>query len=392
MNIADGVVVVILAVATVWGWHRSAIAQASGFIGVITGFMLSALLYEKVAFLTQSSAVRTIVLVAVLAGTIFLCTDLFVILARWLQDKYWPHSKPGRVNAIVASGLTAVGTLAVIILGAAAFTETLPGTAREQLRASAIIGTITSHVQLPAAVYNLASLREPFSEPVVFSGTETVFTATATAPISSSYADLDAAAARVQESVVKITVWGCGSVATGSGFVVDSRHVLTNAHVVAGSDRISLANGNRTLVGTVVWFDPRLDAALLYTQSDLDGAPLHLSTGIAQPGTIAAHLGATPDSGIETGDVVVLELVNATGYDIFRREQVSRQVYALRGDVIPGNSGGPVIDASGNVIGVTIGHSTTQNRTGYAIAATQVTDLIKKSPALVNVVLSLIHI
>ncbi|MHB8450354.1 MAG: trypsin-like peptidase domain-containing protein, partial [Mycobacteriales bacterium] len=60
------------------------------------------------------------------------------------------------------------------------------------------------------------------------------------------------------------------------------------------------------------------------------------------------------------------------GPDIYQNRQVTRQVYALRSTVQPGNSGGPLLSPSGGVYGVVFAASTTDPQTGYALTAAQV--------------------
>ena len=51
-----------------------------------------------------------------------------------------------------------------------------------------------------------------------------------------------------------------------------------------------------------------------------------------------------------------------------------RDVYSLRGLVRPGNSGGPIVDSAGQVVGVVFAASVTDDDTGYALTADQVAD------------------
>lgn len=384
MNIADVIIILILIVTVVLGWKRSALVRVSGFIGVIVGFLFSGMIYEKLAFLTQNSTIRNITMIAILIGTVFLSTDLFVVLGRYIEkkQKILRRFRATETNNVVAGIVTGLGSLLVIVFLNAIAVDALPSVAQEQLKRSGILTAASATVPIPSSVTNLASLREPFSSPTIFSGEEATFDADVNA-IGNTYQELDVATEKTKASVVKITTWGCGSVATGSGFIIDANHVITNAHVVAGGERISLANNNTTLLSDVVWLDPKLDIAVLYVRSNLVGQPLTVSSSPAKAGTLGAHLGFQPE-GFDIGDVVVTGHIRATGFDIYHKEQVTREIYALRGNVIPGNSGGPVVDAKGNVIGVIIGHSTTQNKTGYAVVSTQIIDLVKKAPALLN--------
>lgn len=384
MNIADVTIIILLVFAAWYGRRRSALVESSGLVGAFIGILLAGLIYEKLAFLTQSSTIRTIVMMAVLAGTIFLSTDLMVVLGRYVENmrRALRRFRLTTANKIIAGGVAGTGLVLVAVIFNAIFAGVMPDVAREQLKTSLILTSASSYLALPQSITNLASLRDPFSGPVVFSGEEAK-ASDGSGSLDSAYKELDAKTAKITPSIVKITTWGCGSIATGSGFIVDAHHVVTNAHVVAGGERISLADGDNALATNVVYLDPKLDIAVLYVQSELSASPLAVSSDVTKVGSIGAHLGFAP-SGFSIGDVVVTERLHASGYDIYHQTQVTRDIYVLRGDVIPGNSGGPVVNASGQVIGIILGHSTTQNKTGYAIVSQQIISLVKKAPALID--------
>lgn len=388
MNIADIVFISLVAGAFFVGYRNDAVRQFCGVLGTIIGFIVAGLLYERLAFLTQNSLIRTVVLLAILTGTSFLCADLLVVLGRWLRRKIPREFRKSRTYKWIASAVTGFGSIVILTMLIVASSGLLPRVARAQIQNGSVIGFFSNNVPIPPPVANFAALRQPFSAPQVFAGEEATFTATSDDVLSDAYKGLDAASDAAKSSVVEITTWGCGSIAYGSGFIVDDRHVITNAHVIAGGDKISIRSGDAALTARPVWFDPQLDVAMLYTQSPMSGRPVTTADQDAQPGSIAAHLGFARQTGLSVEDVVVLQKLNATGFDIYRRQQITRQVYALRGEVIPGNSGGPVINASGKVIGILIGHSTTQNRTGYAIAINQVADLFSKSATFTRTVSS----
>jgi len=146
-----------------------------------------------------------------------------------------------------------------------------------------------------------------------------------------------------------------GGTATGSGLVIDGDgHILTNAHVVAGSDAVTVRVGGEdgeTLEAKVVGADPSTDIAVLEVESGADRLE-------------ALTLGSS--AGVEVGDPVVA-IGNPFGLDRTATagivSAVQRQISAPNGFTIqdaiqtdapinPGNSGGPLIDASGEVIGI----------------------------------------
>jgi len=58
--------------------------------------------------------------------------------------------------------------------------------------------------------------------------------------------------------------------------------------------------------------------------------------------------------------------------DIYGRDDVTREVFSLRGVIRPGNSGGPLVASSGQVYGVVFAASVSDRDTGYALTASQV--------------------
>src|SRR5699024_12651894 len=61
------------------------------------------------------------------------------------------------------------------------------------------------------------------------------------------------------------------------------------------------------------------------------------------------------------------ERVNIAGPDIYSNDRVERESYILRGTVVQGNSGGPLISPDGQVLGLIFGASVDDTDTGYAI-------------------------
>jgi S1-C subfamily serine protease len=64
--------------------------------------------------------------------------------------------------------------------------------------------------------------------------------------------------------------------------------------------------------------------------------------------------------------------ISARGTDIYGHGQVTRDVYAVRGTIRPGNSGGPLLSPDGHIVGVVFASSVDDPDTGYALTADQV--------------------
>lgn len=195
------------------------------------------------------------------------------------------------------------------------------------------------------------------------------------APDSKIAHDPDVRAAA--RSVVRVLGTACGLGVEGSGWIVAPGLVVTNAHVVAGeSDTTVTPNGSSSsLNATAVHYDPTNDLALLRV-SGLGGRPLSLASQV-NTGTAGAVLGY-PENGPFT---IAPARVGVTGpvvtQDSYGRGPVTRELTSLRGDVRSGNSGGPLVDASGQVMGTVFAATTQGKPGGYAVPNGVVSDALK---------------
>jgi S1-C subfamily serine protease len=167
--------------------------------------------------------------------------------------------------------------------------------------------------------------------------------------------------AKDRASIVKITgdAPACDRILEGSGFVISPQHVLTNAHVVAGTTRLHVAHGtSKALAAQVVLFDWNADVAILYVPG-LDAPPL-LFSGPAPQGSDAVVAGY-PKTGAFHAVPARIDYDNGS---------VTVGIYAIRAAVKPGNSGGPLLAKSGKVYGVILAAGSAGR--GYALAAAAV--------------------
>jgi S1-C subfamily serine protease len=177
-----------------------------------------------------------------------------------------------------------------------------------------------------------------------------------------------------QASVVKVlgSASSCARTLEGSGFVYSDGRVMTNAHVVAGvSDPVVRIN-DTDYPANVVYYDPDIDVAVL-SVPDLDAPSLTFDTS-AGSGDQAAALGYPENGPYFASPVRVREERTLRSPNIYGDETVYRETYSLYAQVRPGNSGGPLVDVGGDVIGVIFAASVTDANTGYALTAHQVAD------------------
>ena len=176
-------------------------------------------------------------------------------------------------------------------------------------------------------------------------------------------------------SVVKIVGQApqCSRQSEGSGFVISRDHVMTNAHVVAGVRTLTVTTpgpGSRTLVGTVVLFDPQRDVAVLYVRG-LDRPALSFSSNAAV-GASAVVVGYPENGPFKAVPARISGRQTVTGPNIYQQTSTTRDVYIVRADVEPGNSGGPLLSPSGQVDGVVFAKSTETADVGYVLTAAEV--------------------
>jgi S1-C subfamily serine protease len=174
-------------------------------------------------------------------------------------------------------------------------------------------------------------------------------------------------------SVVKITgvATDCRKRVEGTGFVYAPERVMTNAHVVAGVDEPTVELGERRLDARVVLFDPVTDVAVLAVQG-LELPSLEFAAEPVEDGADAVVVGYPEDGPFRPDSARVRARIEARGSDIYGEQPVVREVYALRGRVRPGNSGGPVLGPSGQVVGVVFAAAADEPEVGYALTAEEV--------------------
>jgi S1-C subfamily serine protease len=168
-------------------------------------------------------------------------------------------------------------------------------------------------------------------------------------------------------SVVRVLGTACGLGVEGSGWIAGPDLVVTNAHVVAGeSDTTVTPAGSSTQLDAVpVHYDPENDLSLLRVNG-LGGTPLSFTSDV-QSGTAGAVLGY-PENGPFT---IAPARVGVTGpvvtEDSYGRGPITRELTALRGEVRSGNSGGPLVDGAGRVMGTVFAATTQGKPGGYAV-------------------------
>lgn len=180
------------------------------------------------------------------------------------------------------------------------------------------------------------------------------------------------------DSVLRIngTAEACRQNQSGSGFAAADGLVVTNAHVVAGVDEPLVETpGGRAYRGEVVYFDPDTDLAVI-SAPDLPVAPLETG-GYAADGELTTFMGYPLGGPFKSSSATVQGLGYTSTVSREGQASIPREVYQLAADVQQGNSGGPLLDQDGRVIGVIFAKAS-GGQTGYALSLTELDPVLQQ--------------
>ena len=369
MNGLDIFLVVLLlayAVSGYWqGFITGAFATAGLLVGGLFGIWLAPMLLGDAK---PSVWVSLGALFIVLLGASFGQALMQFVGSRIRAKITW---QPAR--ALDAVGGAALSVIAVLVvtwaLGVAVSGARLE-LVTAQVRGSTILGTVDSVMPERATTAldsfnrvvgtNLPRYLDPFKpEQIVEVGP----------PPAKIASDPQVQAAA--RSVIKIHGENsCGDGVEGTGFLYSPDRVMTNAHVVAGVTTPRLVTEDGEVDTTVVYYNPDIDVAVL--RVDGLGAP-HLSFDReAEAGNPGAVLGYPNDGPYDVQGARIRAQQRLQSPDIYGEGEVLREVYSVRSNIRPGNSGGPMVSPDGEVLGVVFAASVTDPSTGYVLTADQV--------------------
>jgi S1-C subfamily serine protease len=374
-DLLDVVLVVAAILFAISGYRQGFVVGVLSFVGFLGGGILGAQVAPQLAtvqFFEQFP--RVVVALAI----VFLFASLGQVLATLVGGAVrrrltW---RPARqVDALAGAVISVLSLLLVSWLVARAVASSPYPTLAAQVRQSVVLTTVDSLVP-PAGRRLFTSLRELVDEggfPDPFEGLRRP-EVRQVAPPDPALAQ-SAVVQQVRPSVLKITGVqdDCRKSVEGTGFVYAPQRVLTNAHVVAGVDDPKVEIGNTELDATVVLFDPQTDVAVLAVPG-LQQRALPFAQEEAEPGASAIVVGYPEDGPFDARSARVRGTIDARGPDIYNESTVVREIYALRGLVRRGNSGGPLLDPSGRVIGVIFAAAADDEQVGYALTVDEVAD------------------
>lgn len=359
------------------GWRRGLLVSALSFVGFVGGALAAAFGLPVFMQAISPGTARAIalgvgILLAALAGQFLLS-----LLGERLRSGVRWH--PARLLDAIGGALLSIAAVAMLAWIVSSALSTLPRhPVTEQVRNSQVLIALDRTV--PDAVRNaFTGLRDSVDGstlPQVFSGLAE-FQGPQVDPADPKILGSPAIESAAG-SVVRVAGRACGVQQRGSGFIFDPRLVLTNAHVVAGVERVRVDTVSGPQRATVVLFDPRLDLAVLALAADT-ARPLPWSQQTAGFGESAVVIGY-PDGGDQQATAVrVRGTLTARGNDIDGRSGVEREVIAFRGALRPGSSGSPLLTTDGAVLGMVFGRGLGEQQTGYAMTSAQLREVLRDS-------------
>jgi S1-C subfamily serine protease len=180
---------------------------------------------------------------------------------------------------------------------------------------------------------------------------------------------------KVGRSVVKILSSACGAGVQGSGWVVRPELVVTNAHVIAGADETRVASpAGRVVAATIVYVDTGDDVALLRAPGL---AVPKLEVADEQPsGDEVVLLGYPHDGPLTATAATAGTPQKVVAPDAYGDDLRLRTVVPLHGRVQRGDSGGPVVNAEGEVVGMMFA-SSKEGGSGFGVPTGEVRNALR---------------
>jgi S1-C subfamily serine protease len=371
MNTLDLVLCVFVLVYALSGYRQGFVVGAASTLGLLAGGFVGvevtpSLLDSFQPSLSVSVGALLIVLLCAFTGQ-----GVGALLGSRVRNRItW---SPARTVDALGGGALSVAAMLLIawVLGVAASGAQV-GTLNQEIRDSRVLGAVDQ--ALPGGADRVLSTFNSLVDSSRFPRYLEPFTAEhitrVRTPSGGVLRGADVRAAKASVAKIVGSASSCDRTLEGSGFVYAGGRVMTNAHVVAGVSHPTVSVNGSQHEGTVVYYNPEVDVAVLLVPG-LDAPTLHFGTASGS-GSPAAVLGYPENGPYDTEPARIRDRQTLRSPDIYGENTVLRDTYSIYSHVRPGNSGGPLVNARGEVVGVIFAASLTDPDTGYALTANQV--------------------
>ena len=372
MNWLDLFLIISAASFAYSGYRQGFIVGVLSFTGFIGGGILGLTIAPPLVEGAESGAGQTVLAI----GVVLVCATLGQLLFSWVGGKVRERVTWDPAVVVDATLGALVSVLAMLLVTWFLASALRPGPSSalsEQISQSRVIRAVDQVMPEQASTLfsNFRRVLDANGLPSVFGGLspERIRPVSPPDPAIADSPQIRAA----RDSIVKIsgTAPSCSRALEGSGFVYAPRHVMTNAHVVAGVRNPVLQVGGvgRRYPARVIVYDSNRDLAVLYVP-DLPAKALAFDFG-GKRGDQGVVAGFPEDGPYQLEAARIRDKIEARGPDIYHRRQVTREVFSLYANVEPGNSGGPLLSLDGRVYGVVFAKSLDDPNTGYALTANE---------------------
>ena len=378
VNELDLVVLGVVIIAGFGGWRLGFVARALAWAGLVAGLAIGAQFVPKVvtAFGGSRPADRASVAVLFLVLASSVGQSLGLTLGAIVHRIRRSHRSLPRWDRAAGALVGGFGVLVLLWMVIPSFASAKGWPAR-LTRDSTIVAAIERWAPSQPtrfAAWGRAVSDAPFPSAL---GTLQSPPNPGTPPRTSIPAAVDR---RVRTSIVKVSGRACDEIQEGSGWIATPGRVVTNAHVVAGEKSTVVRDtSGRAMPATVVAFDPIRDVAVLDVPALAvrPGSPRPLPLVQGDVGDVGAVYGHPGGGILEASPARIGDEILASGTDIYRTGTSRRHVYVLASVLAPGDSGGALVDTSGEVIGMAFAIDPGRSATAYALTDAEITPVLR---------------